>query len=266
MSADRPVNVRLVVLLIATSVALIAADRQDPSPFEAARASTTSAIGPAADGLDATVAAARGAWDGARGTARLEAENAELRRRLAEAEAAPGRADDDRAELARLLDGSDLDDVSDLPAVTARVVAVRSAPSGQVIEIDKGTDHGISPGMPVVTARGLVGTVTVAGDRRSLIQPITDPGVAVGVRSGFEYGLVTGEGAGRHLGLELEPDADMVVGPGDRLTTSGLDRSRYPHRLPVGEVVQTPSGELAVAPFTDPDRLGYVSVLLWVAP
>lgn len=249
-----------------TSIASIVADHHDPGPFTAARSTAVTVIDPFGRTVDRLLVAGEGAWRGARDAERLNDENDELRRRLARAEAEAdtgGRASDDRAELARLRAATDVDHVDDLTTITARVTVLRVTSSGEVIEIDRGSDAGVAIGMPVATADGLVGLVTVVTDDRSVVRPITAAGTTVGVRAGADYGVGRGAGPDRPLILAMDPRVDAEPDVGDRLTTSGVNRSLYPDHLPVGEVVVDESGQPAIAPFVDFARLGYVSVLVW---
>ncbi len=254
------------MLLVATSLALIAADRQDPAIFNAARRSTITVTEPVRTGLDQVSGSAAGAWQGMQGLEAWEEENDRLRRELAELEGRQERLPDTEAELERLLAATDIDYVSELERVTARVIVDRASPLGHVIEVNRGTDDGVHPGMPVVTGHGLVGIVEVAGTDRSVIQPITAADVHLGVRSGADYGVAAGTWPDSDLQLTLDPRRGDEPEVGQRYVTSGLDRSLYPDNVPVGEIVHSEAGEPVLVPLVDFDRLGYVTVLLWMSP
>lgn len=265
MTAARPTPHRVVALLIVTSIAFIAADRHDPTTFTAARRSALSATDRLRDGLDVLRDPAVGAWAGARGYDRWLEENQRLRARLDELEGDRGRQSDLEAELRRLLAATEIDFVDDLDRVTARVVVDRVTASDHVIELDKGTRHGVRAGMPVVTGTGLVGVIDVATADRALVEPITASGVHVGVRSSADYGVASGQGRGRELSVDLDPRWGSTAPVGARFVTAGLDRSLYPPNIPVGRVAASTPGSAELAPLVDFDRLGYVSVLLWRA-
>lgn len=269
MSTARPAPRRLVALLIVTSIALLVADRHDPTIFGSARRSTLVATEPVRVGLDAAAGPAIGAWEGARGYDSWEEENERLRYRIDELIGERRQGTVAEAELRRLLVATDIDYVGDIDRVTARVVVDRRTGAGRVIEIDKGTDDGLGVGMPVVTGLGLVGTIELATADRAVVRPITDPEARVGVRSSVEYGIASGSGPGDPLALRLDARSDGAVDAEASFVTSGLNRSLYPDNIPVGRMTRPEGagdGAAVLVPFADLDRLGYVSVLLWWAP
>ncbi len=253
------------VLLLATSVALIAADRQDPAIFDGARTSAFAVSEPVRVGLSAVSSQAAGAWNGARGYEHWEDETRRLQERVDELEGQRRRLPDLELELRRLLEATDIQFVDDLETVTARVIVDRVSPSGHVIEVDKGTRHGLRVGMPVVTGRGLVGVVEVVTGSRAVITPITASQADLGVRAFVEYGLATGQGPTDDLLLVLDPRVSEAPSIGERFVTSGLDRSLYPDNLPVGTLAETPDGTLVLEPLVDFGQLGYLTILLWRA-
>ena len=64
--------------------------------------------------------------------------------------------------------------------VMAHVIGREPATWTRMIVIDRGTQHGVQKNMAVVTARGLVGTVTDAGPISAKVQLILDPRAAAG--------------------------------------------------------------------------------------
>jgi rod shape-determining protein MreC len=145
--------------------------------------------------------------------AAMQAENAQLRKLLAAREQRP-----EQLTLAQVL-------------YTAR------DPFSQRIVIDKGTQHDVQNGQPVIDTTGVVGQVTRAYPMLSEVTLISDKGHLVpvlNVRSGLRSVLA---GTGMHGVLEMQfvqPTAD--VQQGDQLVTSGLD-GIYAAGLPVAQVV-----------------------------
>lgn len=82
-------------------------------------------------------------------------------------------------ELLRL---NNLPSVTDMPRVVATVIGVSPSNLDQIIEIDRGRNQGILPGMPVVSSDGLVGKVTWAGPDRARVMLLTDEHFAVEVK------------------------------------------------------------------------------------
>lgn len=122
--------------------------------------------------------------------------------------------------------------------ITATVIGREISPFLQYIIIDRGTNHGVRYGMPVVTQQGLVGRVdaVIAGAAR--VKLITDSTSVVNIRlqsAGIEAQLVgslTGD-----VSLDMIP-LDRVVEPGDVVLTSGLG-GNFPPNVFVGQVLST---------------------------
>ena len=122
--------------------------------------------------------------------------------------------------------------------IAATVIGREISPFLQYIIIDRGTNHGVRYGMPVVTQQGLVGRVdaVIAGAAR--VKLITDTTSVVNIRlqsAGIEAQLVgslTGD-----VSLDMIP-LDQVVEPGDVVLTSGLG-GNFPPNVFVGQVLST---------------------------
>ena len=120
--------------------------------------------------------------------------------------------------------------------ITADVLYTARDPFSQRVVIDKGTQHEIQNGLPVIDAGGVVGQVTRAYPMLSEVTLITDKGHLIpvlNVRSGMRS-VLAGTGAHGELELQFVPlNAD--VQKGDQIVTSGID-GIYPAGLPVAEV------------------------------
>ncbi len=122
--------------------------------------------------------------------------------------------------------------------IAATVIGREISPFLQYIIIDRGTDHGIRYGMPVVTQQGLVGRVEAVIAGASRVKLITDSTSVVNVR------LQTAEIEAQLIGsltgdvfLDMIP-LDEVIDPGDVILTSGLG-GNYPPNVFVGQVLST---------------------------
>jgi len=134
--------------------------------------------------------------------------------------------------------------------------SVIGMPGGRVlegIEIDRGLEHGITAGMPVIVADGLVGKISRAFPGRSLIEPLTSASSAVAVT--VERSRVRGIVRPRYrstaqlLSWEMEyVPARSDIRSGDRIVTSGLG-GVYPPGLVVGEVTVASEGPLTMSVF-----------------
>lgn len=289
-------NRRLLPLVVATALTLLALDAAGFGPIASLRRTVVSVGQPVGVVLEVAVSPVTGAWHGAVHFDDVVAENHRLRRRVAELEGRLHGIPDIEAELRAVLEATEIEYLGDVDRVSARVVADRRTAMERIVEIDKGEDAGIGRGMPVVTGSGLVGTVELTTGGRSLIRLITDVEVAVGVRSDNGLGLAIGRPDGR---LRLQPAPELAesirlgVIDGQRFVTSGVDRSVFPAGIPVGTLAVRPGstrpspagpgrsvdgevvdGEAAapvdeieldrleLIPLADLDRLGYLTVLL----
>ena len=153
--------------------------------------------------------------------------------------------------------------------VMARVIGREPTTWTRMIVIDRGTQHGVQKNMAVITARGLVGTVTDAGPISSKVQLILDPRSAAGalVQRSRVAGVVKGtpDDAMHPRMVNVPKSQDMAVG--DIIVTSGFG-GIYPQGIMVGTVsaVKNDSGGLlhyaVIEPATDFQRLEDVAVIV----
>ncbi|MDH5508052.1 MAG: rod shape-determining protein MreC [Anaerolineae bacterium] len=149
----------------------------------------------------------------------------------------------------------------------AAVIARDPSPFLKYVIINRGSDHGLRRGMPVVSNQGLVGRVTAVTANAARVQLITDPASAINVRiqsinvDVILSGSITGD-----ISLSLIPQ-DAAVVPGDPVQTSGLG-GNYPPNILVGQIstVRKESTALfqtaSVQPAVDFFRLEIVLVIL----
>ena len=132
--------------------------------------------------------------------------------------------------------------------------SVIGMPGGRVlegIEIDRGLEHGLTAGMPVIVSDGLVGKISTTFPGRSLIEPLTSASsaVAVTVERSRVRGIVRPKYRSAAELLSWEMDyvaARSDIRAGDRVVTSGLG-GVYPPGLVVGEVTLASEGPLTMA-------------------
>ncbi len=153
--------------------------------------------------------------------------------------------------------------------VVARVIGREPSTWTRMIIIDRGTQHGIQKNMAVITARGLVGTVTEAGPFSSKVQLILDPRAAAGalIQRSRVAGVVKGtpDDAMHPRLVNVPRNQDMAEG--DIVVTSGFG-GIYPKGIMIGTVsaVKNDSGGLlhyaVIEPATDFQRLEDVAVIV----
>lgn len=150
----------------------------------------------------------------------------------------------------------------------ARVIARSPNNWFKVITIDKGSDDGISTGMPVINPNGLVGRVSNTSKHSSQVALITDREMAVGAilqDSRETRGIVEGVGDSSKLGMINIPYYAKVR-KGERVITSGLSEF-YPKGIQIGTIqtVKKESNGLllkaTVKPAVEFDKLEEVMVI-----
>lgn len=176
----------------------------------------------------------------------LREQNEELRKLLSDAE-------EYRQEAERLRGLLDMKQVSGVTGPTARIVGRSNNAWDQSVVINLGADDGVTPGMTIMGATGVVGQVSRTAPHTSTVRLLTDPnsGAAVMIQSSRKDGIVRGT-AGGMLMLE-DLDEDVIPEVGDVIVTSGLGGS-YERGLIVGSVVSVnktasnPTGTILVNP------------------
>jgi rod shape-determining protein MreC len=105
----------------------------------------------------------------------------------------------------------------------------------QYLIIDRGADDGLEPGMPVLTADGLVGRISRVNHSSATVMLISDPSSSVSalIQRSRATGLVQGY-PGQELVMRYIPQGEEVE-VGDVVLTSGLGGS-FPKRLVIGQV------------------------------
>ena len=262
------------ILLLVISLLLMTFDVRSSSEGLGAtfRNGAQFAAAPLQAGINAVVTPVVSFADGLANLAGLRQENERLRGRIAELEGElirVGHLEDQVEELSVLLGLRLENDLQEL-AIAAEVTG-RAGNLDPTLFINRGTDDGVHHGQPVVDGQGaLVGVVTEAGERSSVVTPITSrrsPAVTVRLADD-RRGIVEGLGTGS-LQLSIL-DADAPVVEGELLTTFGPfgESDSYPKGLYVGTVAESVSPRsgvirVDVQPIGDLDRVEYVGILPW---
>lgn len=160
-----------------------------------------------------------------------------------------------------------LDFRQELPLLTvaAQVIGSGGNEASRIVILDKGSNAGLRPDLPVIVPGGVIGKVLrVFGDTSQVIL-LTDAnsGVASLLESSRIHGVL--KGTNRPLcKLTYVVNGESVT-VGEILVTSGEDRI-YPKGLPLGVVVSVRPGsefqEIEVQPLAQLNRLEEVLVIL----
>lgn len=198
----------------------------------------------------------------------LEAQNRQLRLELRSGATAYAESLSAEQQAAQVLSQEHLPFVPNIPSVAAEVVQVGSSNFEETVQIDRGSANGVAVGQPVVSAGGLVGSVSLVSAHLATVTLIDDPTSVVGVRDVHSGVVGAAKGEGQGFNLQVE---DLNVGDtikrGDQLVTSGLTLENFPAGIPVGTVTSVSSGTLtlqvSLKPLVNLSNLQFVRVLLW---
>jgi len=156
----------------------------------------------------------------------LEQENQLLRQELAAAQTAQVQAASEQAQAQQVLDQAHLDYLGAVPTVPAQVVGLGSANFEQTVEVNRGSDNGVAVGEPVVSAGGLVGSVSAVSAHLSTVTLLDDPSFTVGVevvsKSTTPTSSASKKGkASRASGPGSVPSAGAAAPKGGAVVSSG---------------------------------------------
>ncbi len=201
----------------------------------------------------------------------VRAENRRLRRRIAEIEAENLQFREALVASGHLARVASMRDEIEIPMLPAEVVGLDVAPWFRSVLVDRGEQHGVEPGHPVITHDGVVGVVTATSGHAAKTMLLLDRQSSVDalVQRSRARGVVRGVGRDR---LEFEfvvRGSDVAIG--DEIVTSGLG-GVFPKGLAIGRVAELreAGGRLTkiavVDPAVDLGRLEQVFVMLRRGP
>ncbi len=129
--------------------------------------------------------------------------------------------------------------------LTASIIGDDVTPWFHTLTIDRGASSGLSEGMAVVAAAGVVGQIVKVAPATARVLLLTDhtSGIAATILRSRARGVVKGKGEGL-CSLEFASrEEDVKVG--DVVMTSGIG-GVFPKGVPVGEVTMVKRGEYGV--------------------
>lgn len=193
-------------------------------------------------------------------------DNAILRREVSDLRMELARLREDSLENERLRRLLEMRQELAPRALGAHVVSTNLSSQARMLVIDRGTEDGVVPDLPVVAWGGAVGRVVYADAHLAKVRLISDPagGAAGLVQRSRVPGIIQGKGEGP-VSLAYVPSyAD--VAQGDRVVTSGKD-GVFPRGFTIGRVVSVGkepgvSKTILVQPELDFGELEEVLVLL----
>lgn len=221
--------------------------------------------------LTAPIDGARELWRGYVALLDVREENVALKARLAEVQEESLQLREALIASGALEQVAEMRAQLEMPMTSAEVVGQDVSPWFRTVVLDRGRDHGLRAGMPIVTENGVVGLVTATTPHASRAMLILDRQSAVDglVQRSRARGIVRGTGGG-DLVFEFTGPAEEVQA-GDLVITSGYG-GVYPKGVRIGEVVSVDATapdlvrRATLAPAASFDRLERVFALLWRSP
>jgi rod shape-determining protein MreC len=213
----------------------------------------------------------QGGGDYVRGLQEAQAAQAQAQRTLAEQAERTAQVDTLQTENARLRALLDLQPRLQVRQQAAEVLYLAADPYSRKLVVDRGRQHDVVEGSPVVNEQGVVGQVTRVYPLTSEVTLLTDKDAAIPLlntrtqQRGAAFGV--GGRIGSAGGLELRfvaSSSDVQVG--DVLTTSGVD-GIYPPGLTVARVAsverqsQDSFARVVLTPTAASDNLRHVLIL-----
>jgi len=200
------------VLLVLSSVLLLTLDLRGNPFFDRVRSAFARVLSPFETAGEVVATPVRNAWHGATDYQDLQRENERLRDLLAQQTGDQLAARSIYSDYQELLTLNGL--TARYPTVTARVVGGAPGNFEQTVEIDRGSDDQLMPGMAVVNGAGLIGKITKVYSDRSVVRLVTDSEYAIECK-------VSG------AGVPVPTDGESTTTSSTPNTTpSGIDRSQ----------------------------------------
>ncbi|MBR5322006.1 MAG: rod shape-determining protein MreC [Clostridia bacterium] len=177
----------------------------------------------------------------------LKKENEDLKQQLAENQEALANAELALQENETLKEFFGIkEEHLDCSFENAKITGRQSTTYTVLYTINKGTLHGLTPGMPVIDKYGVLGCISEVGLTWAKVTPLTEPDVSLGAvveRTG-ETGICSGSFTASKKGLcvlsYLSKNTNIEVG--DRIITSD-DSAMFPKGMLIGtvETIETDS-------------------------
>ncbi len=229
---NRPLVLGCVLLLTALLWYSVSLKRQDETSFF--ENLVLRATGPVQVGLNRLIGGAADIWDHYLYLVDTVDDNQLLLEENRRLNAELVRSDEVRLENQRLHLLLDFKETQEIATLPARVIAEDASSWFRTVTIDKGGEHGVTEGMPVVVAEGVVGRVVRSSPRFSRVLLVTDASSAVAslLQGNRARGVCRGQGELLVFDFVLRQE-DVNVG--DRVVTSGMG-GVFPKGLVIGEV------------------------------
>lgn len=239
---------------------LLALSFFQPQFFGGPRGEARDAVSPATETAASVRTGSKSLWDSISGYYRAGSKNAALKHemelariRLAEAEAV-------RQENVRLKGLLGLYDTEHEPVAVARLISSTSTSTRRFAYVGAGKEDGVKIGMPVRSARGILGRILEVGGKSSRVLLLTDSESVLPVRRAGDETVAFAEGRGDSLlrikliNLGLNP-----LKKGDVFVTSGAG-GYYAPGIAVAIVTEVTEDGAVARIISDPAAADFVAV------
>jgi rod shape-determining protein MreC len=265
---------KLIVLLVVVLVQVVGLAVQverktDEGSSRLIRVWAISAITPVQKGIIGSGQWVRGLWGNYFYLRGVRNENERLKDEIERMRIEQVRLNEQAAQAQRVLSLLEFKQNFISQTVAAQVIGSSGSELSRLIYIDKGSNQGIQPDMPVITPDGIVGKVVNVFPGSAQVLQINDQSSGVGAILGSSrlHGILKGTSNGETMLHYIM--SDESIKPGDQVITSGGDRI-FPKGLPVGIVTQVDPGpelflNIRVKPAADLNRLEEVLVVTAMA-
>ncbi|MCJ1908698.1 rod shape-determining protein MreC [Planococcus ruber] len=253
-------NKRLILLLLGVIllVALISFSLRDRDNVSLPEQIIKDAVGAGQSVFSRPAHFVTGVFDNVDSLLNTYEENKYLKSRLEEFATVQAEVTDLRSENAELkeLVGKE-EDLRDYNPIQATVIARNPDQWEEKIVINKGETSGVKPNMAVMTARGLIGKVTLVTKLSSTVELISTQNpnyrVSAMVLGGDKavFGLIEGYDADRRELLLKRIDAEIELKEGQKVVSSGLG-GIFPKGIVIGEITEVAIDEFGLT------KLAYV--------
>ncbi|QPQ29818.1 rod shape-determining protein MreC [Lysinibacillus sp. JNUCC 51] len=198
-------------------------------------------------------------------------ENKRLKARLDEYAAVQAEASDLKSDIKKfqeLMDKSE--SLKAYDPIHATVIARNPDQWEEKIILDKGSSHGVEKNMAVMTAKGLVGKITVVTPFTSEVELLntSNPNYRVSAMVQGDkqaYGLIEGYDKEHNQLIMKRIDSSLTVKKGQQVVSSGLG-GIFPKNVPIGEITEVSTDDYGltkmayVKPSADFSILDYVVI------
>jgi rod shape-determining protein MreC len=253
------------VLLIGAAFGLMMLTKADTLVVERARVAVNDAVAPILDAVAEPVSTVNDVIQGARGVARLQQTNTNLRaeiERLSHWQQVAREVEAENASLRALLN------FTPEPGkrfVAARVIGDQGSAFTRAVLVNAGSADGVAKGQAAVSGDGLVGRVAEVGHRSARILLITDINSRIPVVVGPRRDRAVLAGDNSLEGSLLYLASDTTVRVGDQVTTSGQG-GVLPVGLSVGVVSAIDEKGVRVRSMVDWAHLEFLRIVDYEMP